>query len=327
MLSQVVTNQAGQEKENRQKVANTSRIREFLQMNPLSFSGSSVTEDPENFMEELQKNRVEGAPIMSWVVFEEIFMGCFFRRELKEVKKQKRRVPSSDSAHAQMNRGEFNNQNSQNIKARPAQSKGSMALGGNGAYTCVKYGRTHSKVCGDGSTIYYKCGQDGHFMKEYPKNRQGGGNRGETSPRYIGPYKISKRIVAYELELPSKLAAVHPVFHISMLKKCMDDPSLIIPTENIGIKDGLSYEEIPVHILDRQVRKLRTKEVAWVKEIGFGAACTKMLQQQQFSVIDDFAYEPLLLIKAIGRSRGLKCKFLELSVKQRKLVKEANDEL
>ncbi|WMV45553.1 hypothetical protein MTR67_038938 [Solanum verrucosum] len=93
------------------------------------------------------------------------------------------------------------------------------------------------------------------------------GKKGKLSPRYIGPYKISKRMgnVAYELELPQELAAVHPVFHISMLKKCIDDPSLIIPTENIEIKDSLSYEEIPVQILDRQVRKLRTKEVALVK--------------------------------------------------------------
>ncbi|WMV40897.1 hypothetical protein MTR67_034282 [Solanum verrucosum] len=45
----------------------------------------------------------------------------------------------------------------------------------------------------------------------------------------------------------------------------MDDPSLIIPTEDTGIKDSLSYEEIPVQILDLQVRKLRTKEVASVK--------------------------------------------------------------
>ena len=55
---------------------------------------------------------------------------------------------------------------------------------------------------------------------------------------------------------------VHPVFHVSMLKKCMGDPSLIIPIENIKIKYDLSYEEIPVQILHRQVCKLRTKEVA-----------------------------------------------------------------
>ncbi|WMV36877.1 hypothetical protein MTR67_030262 [Solanum verrucosum] len=91
--------------------------------------------------------------------------------------------------------------------------------------------------------------------------------KGKLSPWYIDPYRISKRIgdVAYELELPQELAVVHPIFHISMLKKCMGNPSLIIPTEDIGIKHNLSYEEIPVQILDRQVRKLRTKEVASVK--------------------------------------------------------------
>ncbi|WMV38682.1 hypothetical protein MTR67_032067 [Solanum verrucosum] len=90
------------------------------------------------------------------------------------------------------------------------------------------------------------------------------GKKGKLSPRYSGPYRIAKRIdnVAYKLERPRELAAVHPVFHISMLKKCMGDPSLIIPTKNIEIKDSLSYEEIPVQTLDRQVRKFRTKEVA-----------------------------------------------------------------
>ncbi|KAH0715068.1 hypothetical protein KY284_007973 [Solanum tuberosum] len=81
------------------------------------------------------------------------------------------------------------------------------------------------------------------------------GKKGKFSPRYIGPYRIAKRIssVAYELELTLELAVVHPVFHVSMLKKCIGNPSLIIPTKNIGIKDSLSYEEIHVQILDRQV--------------------------------------------------------------------------
>ncbi|WMV46591.1 hypothetical protein MTR67_039976 [Solanum verrucosum] len=93
------------------------------------------------------------------------------------------------------------------------------------------------------------------------------GKKVKLSPRSISPYRISKRIgnVVYKLELPQELAVVHPMFHISMLKKCMGDPSLIIPTEDIDIKDSLSYEEILVQILDRQVRKLRTKEVASVK--------------------------------------------------------------
>ncbi|WMV38246.1 hypothetical protein MTR67_031631 [Solanum verrucosum] len=96
------------------------------------------------------------------------------------------------------------------------------------------------------------------YMKVSPMNDvMRFGKKGKLSPMYIGPYRISKRVgsVAYELELPQELPAVHPVFHVSILKKCMGDPSLIIPTEDIGIKDSLSYQEIPVQILDRQVRK------------------------------------------------------------------------
>ena len=52
--------------------------------------------------------------------------------------------------------------------------------------------------------------------------------------------------MAYELELPQELAMVHPVFHISMSKKCLGDPPLIVLTKNIGIKDSLSNKEIPV---------------------------------------------------------------------------------
>jgi hypothetical protein len=47
--------------------------------------------------------------------------------------------------------------------------------------------------------------------------------KGKLSPRYVGPYLIMQRIgkVAYKLELPPELAGVHPVFHVSQLRKCM----------------------------------------------------------------------------------------------------------
>ncbi|WMV51147.1 hypothetical protein MTR67_044532 [Solanum verrucosum] len=54
MLGQVVTNQVGQQRGNHQEVADTSRIHEFLRMNPPDFTSSSVTEDPEKFVEKLQ---------------------------------------------------------------------------------------------------------------------------------------------------------------------------------------------------------------------------------------------------------------------------------
>ena len=50
-----------------------------------------------------------------------------------------------------------------------------------------------------------------------------------------------------------------------MLWMCVGDPSRVVPVEDVQITEELSYEETPVAILDRQVRKLRTKEVASVK--------------------------------------------------------------
>ena len=65
--------------------------------------------------------------------------------------------------------------------------------------------------------------------------------------------------------MPAKLAAVHPVFHISLLKKCVGDPASIVSLESMAVKYSLYYEDVPVEILDRQVTRLRDKEVASVK--------------------------------------------------------------
>ena len=60
--------------------------------------------------------------------------------------------------------------------------------------------------------------------------------------------------VAYELKLPAKLAAVHPVFDISLSKKCVADPASIVPLESVAVKDSISYKDVPVEILGHQVR-------------------------------------------------------------------------
>ncbi|WMV54949.1 hypothetical protein MTR67_048334 [Solanum verrucosum] len=106
------------------------------------------------------------------------------------------------------------------------------------------------------------------FLKVSPmKGVMRFGKKGKLSPRYVGPYRILKKVgkVAYELELPADLAAVHPVFHISLLKKCVGDTASIVPLESVAVKDSLSYEDVPIEILDRQVRRLRNKKVASVK--------------------------------------------------------------
>ncbi|XP_070010502.1 uncharacterized protein [Nicotiana sylvestris] len=82
------------------------------------------------------------------------------------------------------------------------------------------------------------------------------GKKGKLSSRYVGPYIIIQMIgqVAYKLELPLEMSLVHPVFHVSMLKKVVGDPSAIVPVETIEVSEELSYEETPVAILDREVQ-------------------------------------------------------------------------
>ncbi|KAF3652469.1 putative uroporphyrinogen decarboxylase, chloroplastic-like [Capsicum annuum] len=70
--------------------------------------------------------------------------------------------------------------------------------------------------------------------------------KGKLIPRYVGPYRILSHFgkIAYELELPSDLASVHPVFHVSLLKKCTGDPTVIVFIEDVNIQNYLSFKEL-----------------------------------------------------------------------------------
>ncbi|KAL6283047.1 hypothetical protein ACE6H2_013976 [Prunus campanulata] len=93
------------------------------------------------------------------------------------------------------------------------------------------------------------------------------GKRGKLSLRYIGPYEITKRIrpVAYTLALPSKLSRIHDVFHVSMLRKYMPDPSHILEQQPVELREDLTYEEQPLQILDRKEQVLRSRSIQVVK--------------------------------------------------------------
>ena len=91
--------------------------------------------------------------------------------------------------------------------------------------------------------------------------------RGKLSPRYIVPFEVLKRVgeVAYELALPPGLSVVHPVFHVSMLKRYHGDGNYIIRWDSVLLDENFSYEEEPVAILDREIRKLRSREITSIK--------------------------------------------------------------
>ena len=93
------------------------------------------------------------------------------------------------------------------------------------------------------------------------------GKRGKLNPRYIGPFQILARIgpVAYRLELPSELSAVHNVFHVSNLKKCLSDDTPAIPLEEIQVDERLNFIEEPIEIMDREVKRLKQSRIPIVK--------------------------------------------------------------
>ncbi|CAN6698193.1 unnamed protein product [Malus baccata var. baccata] len=93
------------------------------------------------------------------------------------------------------------------------------------------------------------------------------GKKGKLSPRYIEPYLITERVgeVAYRLELPPELSKVHNVFHVSMLRHYVSDPSHGIPPQPVEINPDLTYDEELMTILDWKDKELRNKTVCLVK--------------------------------------------------------------
>ena len=71
--------------------------------------------------------------------------------------------------------------------------------------------------------------------------------------------------MAYRLALPPELAKFHEVFYVSMLRKYRSDESHILPVKEIQVQEGLSYDEEPKAILNREVKQLWNKQVPLVK--------------------------------------------------------------
>ena len=95
------------------------------------------------------------------------------------------------------------------------------------------------------------------FLKVSPwKGRARFEKKRKLSPRYISPYEVLEKVgpVAYKLALPSELAQIHDMFHVSLLRRYRSDPSHVITGQPIKVKDNLSYVEEPIQILDNKVK-------------------------------------------------------------------------
>ncbi|XP_070030035.1 uncharacterized protein [Nicotiana sylvestris] len=111
---------------------------------------------------------------------------------------------------------------------------------------------------------------DPHFLVLKDKDQHG--NARDDTIGDDGVLRMQSRIctsedweVAYKLALPPSLSSVHPVFHVSMLRKYVGNPSDFLDSSTIQLDGDMTYDVEPVAILDQQVRKLRSKYIASVK--------------------------------------------------------------
>jgi hypothetical protein len=90
------------------------------------------------------------------------------------------------------------------------------------------------------------------------------------------------------------LAAIHDVFHISQLKKCIKVPTEIVETRAIEIEPDLSYTEQPIQILDTKERVTRRKKIKMYKILWIITPKKKQLGKQNpiFNEISQTSFKP-----------------------------------
>ena len=93
--------------------------------------------------------------------------------------------------------------------------------------------------------------------------------------------------MAYRLDLPEEFSQVHNVFHISMLRKYIPDPSHVLETPEVELRDDLSYEEQPVQILGREEKELRNKSISLVKVLRRNHLVEEATWKQEDRVRDE----------------------------------------
>ncbi|GJU42132.1 reverse transcriptase domain-containing protein [Tanacetum coccineum] len=93
------------------------------------------------------------------------------------------------------------------------------------------------------------------------------GKKGKLAPRFVGPFEIIKKVgpVAYRFDFPEEINGVHDTFHVSNLKKCLADPTLKVPLDEIRVDAKLNFMEEHVEILEREFKKLKRSRIAIVK--------------------------------------------------------------
>nr|GEU70527.1 putative reverse transcriptase domain-containing protein [Tanacetum cinerariifolium] len=93
------------------------------------------------------------------------------------------------------------------------------------------------------------------------------GKKGKLAPGFLRPFKIVKKVglMAYRLDFPEELNDIHDMLHVSNHKKCLAEPTLQVPLDEIRVDSKLNLVEEPVKILEREFKKLKQSRIAIVK--------------------------------------------------------------
>jgi hypothetical protein len=93
------------------------------------------------------------------------------------------------------------------------------------------------------------------------------GVKGKLAPRYIDPFPILEQCgpVAYRLQLPETLFAVHNVFHVSQLKKCLRVPDQTIDVMDVTLEPDLTYSKHRIRVLDQKDRVTQRRTLKFYK--------------------------------------------------------------
>ena len=96
--------------------------------------------------------------------------------------------------------------------------------------------------------------------------------------------------MAYRLELPSKLSRIHNVFHVSMLRKYISNPSHILEAPPIELKEDLSFEVQPVAIVDQEMKQLRSKVIPMAKVLWMSDKIEEMTWETETFMRSHYSY-------------------------------------
>ncbi|XP_027186130.1 uncharacterized protein [Cicer arietinum] len=124
----------------------------------------------------------------------------------------------------------------------------------------------------------------------------------KLTAQFIGPYQIHKRLgnIAYQISLPPSLSNLHSVFHVSQLRKYIFDPSHVIESDKVQIKDNITFDTLPLRIEDRKIKELRGKTISMVKVVWGGATGETATWEVEIQILDSY---PKLFLSGASLTR------------------------